>query len=86
MVIWNAHEFNSNESGRLTLFTVFITGSLFYYTYVGFLTSSLAVPNENIPFKSPEEILDTNYRYPLKFFDNLGSYQLHHNQSSQIHL
>ena len=63
MVIWNAHEFNSNESGRLTLFTVFLTGSLFYYTYVGFLTSSLAVPNENIPFQSPEEIPNTNYRY-----------------------
>ena len=63
MGIWDAHQFHSNESGRLTLLIVFISGSVFFYTYGGFLTSSLAVPMENIPFSSPQEILSTNYRY-----------------------
>ena len=62
MVIWDAHEFSSRDSGRFTLFIVFISGSVFFYIYGGFLTSSLAIPNENIPFNSPEELLDTNYR------------------------
>ena len=62
MGIWDANEFQSNESGRLTLLIVFISGSIFFYTYGGFLTSSLAVPMEYIPFSSPHEILSTNYR------------------------
>ena len=62
MVIWDAHDFNSNDSGRLTLFNVLLCGSVFFYIYSGFLTSSLAIPNENFPFNSPEELLGTNYR------------------------
>ena len=63
MGIWDAHEFHSNESGRLTLLIVFISGSVFFSTYGGSLTSSLAIPMKNIPFRSPQEILSTNYRY-----------------------
>ena len=66
MVIWDAHEFNSRDSGRCTLFIVFISGSVFFYIYGGFLTSSLAIPNENLPFKSPKELLKTNYRLQFK--------------------
>ena len=62
LCIRDANDTNSKTSERLILFVVFISGSLFYYTYCGFLTSSLAVPNENFPFGSPEEILNTNYR------------------------
>ena len=62
MVIWNANEFNSNDSGRMTLLNVLLIGSVFFYIYSGFLTSSLAIPNENFPFNSPEELIGTNYR------------------------
>ena len=62
LCIRDANDTNSKTSERFVLFVVFISGSLFYYTYCGFLTSSLAVPNENLPFGSPEEILNTNYR------------------------
>ena len=62
MGIWDANEFQSNESGRLTLLIVFTSGSIFFYTYGGFLTSSLAVPVGNVPFSSPEELVTTNYR------------------------
>ena len=65
MGIWDANEFQSNESGRLTLLIIFISGSIFFYTYGGFLTSSLAVPVENIPFRSPSDILNTDYRYRI---------------------
>ena len=62
MVIWNANEFNSNDSGRITLLNVLLSGSVFFYIYSGFLTSSLAIPNEKFPFNSPEELIRTNYR------------------------
>ena len=60
--IRDANDTNSKTSERLMLLVVFISGSLFYYTYCGFLTSSLAVPNEKVPFDSPEGILNTKYR------------------------
>ena len=60
--IRDANDTNSKTSERLILLIVFISGSLFYYTYCAFLTSSLAVQNEKIPFDSPEGILNTNYR------------------------
>ena len=62
LCIRDANDTNSKASERLILLVVFICGSIFYYTYCGFLTSSLAVPNENLPFGSPEELLNTNYR------------------------
>ena len=62
MCIRDANDTNSKTSERLLLLVAFISGSLFYYTYCAFLTSSLAVPNENLPFDSPEGILNTNYR------------------------
>ena len=62
MGIWNANDTNSKTSEKLVLLVVFISGSLFYYTYCGFLTSSLAVPNEKLPFDSPEGLLNTNYK------------------------
>ena len=62
MGIKDANDLNLSSSARLSLFTVFLSGSLFFYTYGAFLTSSLAVPNEEVPFNSPEGILNTKYR------------------------
>ena len=62
LCIRDANDTNSKASERLILLVVFICGSIFYYTYCGFLTSSLAVPNEMVPFDSPEGILNTKYR------------------------
>ena len=63
----DANETTGNASERLTLLIIFTYGSIFFYTYCGFLTSTLAIPNDNVPFSSPEEILKTSYRYcPLK--------------------
>ena len=60
----SVHEDNdsSNSSARMSLFVVYICGSLFFYVYVGFLTSALAIPGEYKPFQSPEELLKTSYR------------------------
>ena len=62
LCVKDANDTNSKASERLILLVVFIGGSIFYYTYCGFLTSSLAVPNEKVPFDSPEGILNTKYR------------------------
>ena len=45
LCVIDANDTNSKASERLILLVVFIGGSIFYYTYCGFLTSSLAVPN-----------------------------------------
>ena len=54
---------NTNSSARISLFVIYICGSLFFYVYVGFLTSALAVPADYKPFRSPEELLQTDYRF-----------------------
>ena len=60
--IRDANAINSYQSARFGLFVVFTGGSLFWYTYNAFLTSSLAVPAKHLPFTSPEGILNTDYR------------------------
>ena len=63
ITLQDANDTGIKTSARLTLFVIFIFGSLFFYVYVGFLTSALAIPLQYKPFHSPEEILQTNYRY-----------------------
>ena len=60
--IRDANDLKTTKSARLTMFVIFICGSLFYYVYIGSLTSALAVPKLYKPFTSPEEILYTNYK------------------------
>ena len=58
----DANDLNITKSARFTMFVIFICGSFFFYAYGAFLTSALAVPKLHIPFNTPEEILNTNYR------------------------
>ena len=51
-----------NKSSKILIFITFLAGSVFFYSYQAFLTSSLAVPSETVPFRTPEEILQTNYK------------------------
>ena len=60
---YNANDLETNSSARLSVFVVFISGSLFYHVYNAFLTSALTIPAEYKPFQSPEELLQTSYRY-----------------------
>ena len=60
--IRDANDLSTTKSARLTMFVVFICGSLFFYVYGAFLTSALAVPKIYTPFNTPEEILSTNYK------------------------
>ena len=62
---YDANDFNTNLSARLTLLNTFICGSLFFHIYCGVLTSVLAIPKEYKPFQSPDELLQTNYRYAI---------------------
>ena len=62
IALYDANNPDTSASARLTLFVVFLCSSLYFYTYGGFLTSSLAIPIENLPFHTPEEILQTSYR------------------------
>ena len=58
----DANDLNINLSAKIGLLVVFLSGSLIFYAYGGFITSSLAVPNNEKPFSSPEGLLKTNYR------------------------
>ena len=62
IALYDANNQDTSASARLTLFVVFLCSSLYFYTYGGFLTSSLAIPIENLPFHTPEDILKTSYR------------------------
>ena len=62
IALYDANNPGTSASARLTLSVVFLCSSLYFYIYGGFLTSSLAIPIENLPFHSPEDILQTSYR------------------------
>ena len=62
MNILDGNDPSISTSARLSLFVLFICTSIIFYTYGGFLTSTLAVPIDNRPFNNPEELLKTNYR------------------------
>ena len=66
MTVRDANDVDTKTSARLTLFILFISGSLFWYSYVGELTSTLAIPSEYKPFQSPEGLINTNHRYENK--------------------
>ena len=58
----DANDSEIKASARIYLFVTYLCGSLYFYTYGGYLTSALAIPSESNPFGSPEELLKTNYR------------------------
>lgn len=62
ITVRDANDLGTSTSARLSLYVIFICGSIYFYVYTAFLTSALAVPSEYNPFQSPEEILQTNYR------------------------
>ena len=63
LTTYNVANVGTNSSARLSLFVIYICGSLFYYIYISSLTSKLAIPAGYKPFQSPEELLETSYRY-----------------------
>ena len=58
----NSNHSEINASARIYLFVTYLCGSIYFYTYGGYLTSVLAIPSESNPFGSPEELHKTNYR------------------------
>ena len=62
ITVIDANDFGTKNSARFALFVIFIVSSVLFYVYGGFIFSSLAVPSDYEPFKSPEGILQTNYR------------------------
>ena len=61
--VHDGNDLEMNSSTRVSLNVHYLCGSLFLYVYVGFLTSSLAVPAGYKPFQSPDSLLKTSYRY-----------------------
>ena len=61
--VHDGNDLEINSSTRVSLNVHYLCGSLFLYVYVGFLTSSLAVPAGYKPFQSPDSLLKTSYRY-----------------------
>ena len=59
----DAHDPNNTRSKKALLLIIFLCGSTVFYGYQATLTSALAVPIERLPFTSPKELLESNYRY-----------------------
>ena len=62
ITIIDANNTDLKFSSRLVLFIFFVGGSTLFYGYQAFLTSALAIPNEDLPFNSPEGLLNTDFR------------------------
>ena len=62
MKLIDANDRNTRLSSKILLFNIFIGGSILFYGYQASLTSVLSVPIERLPFKTPEEMLNTNYK------------------------
>ena len=64
MTVIDANESNS-RSKKILLLTIFLSGNAIFIAYQAELTSALSVPSNKLPFRSPEELLQTDYRYTL---------------------
>ena len=62
MTVIDANESNS-RSKKILLLTIFLSGNAIFIAYQAELTSALSVPSNKLPFRSPEELLQTDYRY-----------------------
>ena len=62
MDVLDANDPKTTKSARLGLFVIYLCTSIIFYVYGGFLTSILAIPTHSNPFKSPDDLLKTNYR------------------------
>ena len=50
-------------SKRFLLWVIFLTGSAIFYAYQAQLTSALSVPSSKMPFRSPEDLISTDFRF-----------------------
>ena len=62
MDILDGNDPSISTSARLSLLVLFSCTRIIFYTYGGFLTSTLAIPTPDNPCNSPEDLLKTNYR------------------------
>ena len=62
ITIRDANDTHSKNTGRFTLFIIFLCGSGFFSGYQAYLTSALAIPNEFWPFRTPNELVQTDYK------------------------
>jgi hypothetical protein len=50
-------------STKIAMFSCFMGGSVIWYSYQGFITSTLAARSIKLPFTNLEEFDKTDYRY-----------------------
>ena len=63
ITVIDANEPNYSRSKKVLLYTIFLSGTTVFCAYQAELTSALAVPSNKLPFRSPEDLLQTDYRY-----------------------
>ena len=57
----------AKKRSKFILWIIFLSGSLFFYSYQAYLTSALALPSKSIPFETPEGLLKTDFKYVSYF-------------------
>lgn len=58
----DSHVGSLTKAGKTSLFMMFLTGSILFYSYQAALVSHLSVPRTQLPFNTPKELLNTPYR------------------------
>ena len=58
----DSHAGSLTKAGKISLFIIFLTGSVLFYSYQAALVSHLSVPKSQLPFNTPKELLNTPYR------------------------
>ena len=71
ITIIDANEPNYSRSKKVLLYTIFLSGTTVFCAYQAELTSALAVPSNKLPFRSPEDLLQTDYRYNYNTLKNI---------------
>ena len=51
----------TKPSARFFLFVIYLTGAIIFYAYQANLISLLAMPNDSLPFITPEDLLKSDY-------------------------
>ena len=66
ITIIDANKPNYSRSKKVLLCTIFLSGTIVFCAYQAELSSALTVPSNKLPFRSPEDLLQTDYRYDYK--------------------
>ena len=81
ITIIDANVPNYSRSKKVLLCTIFLSGTIVFCAYQAELSSALTVPSNKLPFRSPEDLLQTDYRYNYNTLKNIQGVKVYSGKS-----